>query len=52
MVYGAEVDSLKVILSSEHTDYIWLSTKEAIEKVEKQNIKDSLLKFIETNYFH
>lgn len=42
LVYAAEVHSRDVIISSEHTEYIWLSTEEAIEKVEKQNIKNSL----------
>lgn len=46
LVYAAEVFSLDVSISSEHTEYLWLPIKEAIEKVEKQNTKDSLNHFL------
>ncbi|MFA5051173.1 MAG: NUDIX domain-containing protein [Patescibacteria group bacterium] len=47
LVYSAEVFTDKVILSSEHTEYCWLPIPEAIKKVDKQNIKNSLIKFSE-----
>ncbi len=46
LVYTAEVFSMNVILSPEHTEYMWLPIKEAIDKVEKQNTKDSLSEFM------
>lgn len=46
LVYAAEVFSLDVAISSEHTEYLWLPIDEAIEKVEKQNTKDSLNQFL------
>ncbi len=46
LVYAAEVFSMNVILSTEHTEYMWLPLKEAIDKVEKQNTKDSLNEFM------
>jgi 8-oxo-dGTP pyrophosphatase MutT (NUDIX family) len=45
LVYAVEVFSQNVTISSEHTEYIWLPIKEAIDKVEKQNTKDSLSQF-------
>jgi len=46
LVYAAEVFSLNITISPEHTEYIWLPVKEAIDKVEKQNTKDSLNEFM------
>ncbi len=45
IVYAAETYNQDVVLSHEHTDYIWLSIDDAIEKVEKQNTKNSLIEF-------
>ena len=45
LVFGAEVSSDKVKLSQEHTEYAWLSYKDAIDIVEKENTKKSLEAF-------
>ena len=39
IVYGAEVYSDKIMLSSEHVEYLWLPIKDAIKKLEKKTLK-------------
>jgi uncharacterized pyridoxamine 5'-phosphate oxidase family protein len=47
IVYSAITQTKEVRLSSEHTEYKWLQIDEAINLVEKTQIKECLAKFKE-----
>lgn len=46
LVYAAEVaQEQEIVLSAEHTQFMWVDIEKAIAIIEKENTKNSLLKF-------
>ncbi len=46
-VFAVLVDTDKVVLSHEHTDFVWLDPEEAIERVKTQGNKEAIKKVLE-----
>ena len=47
LVYAAEVTpEQEVTLNVEHTEYEWVEARQAVEKVEKENVKECIKRFI------